>query len=63
MSSRNALNEYNMNHTRRGNAVVINIRKYNEPNPFGLEERVWSEKDVKNLKRTLEYLEFDVMLL
>ena len=50
---------YNMNHARRGIALVINIRAYN-PNPFKLAERIWSEPDVKNLKTTLEYLEFDL---
>ena len=63
MSIRKFLDKYNMNHETRGIAVVINIREYDKPNPFGLEERVWSEKDVENLKRTLEYLEFEVMLL
>ena len=60
---RKFLDKYNMKHKRRGMAVVINIREYDEPNPFGLEERIWSEKDVDNLKLTLEYLEFEVMLL
>jgi hypothetical protein len=53
---------YKMNHDRRGIALVINIRNYDAPNPFELEERVWSEKDVENLKKTLEYLEFDFRL-
>jgi hypothetical protein len=57
------INKYKMDHDRRGIALVINIRNFDEPNPFKLEERVWSEKDVKNLKQTLEYLEFDFKLL
>ena len=52
---------YNMNHARRGIALVINIRTY-EPNTFKLDERKRSEQDVVNLKKTLEYLEFDLKL-
>ena len=52
--------KYNMEHEKRGIALVINIRKYDDPNPFKLEERKWSEKDYENLQHTLEYLEFDV---
>jgi hypothetical protein len=63
MSTRNVLKKYNMNHKRRGYGLVINIRKFDAPNPFKLDERVWSKKDVRNLKRTLEYLEFDFLLL
>jgi len=50
---------YKMDHPKRGIALVINIKTYN-PNPHKLEERKWSEKDVENLKTTLEYLEFDL---
>ena len=53
---------YNMNHKQRGKALVINIRAYDDPNPFKLKERVWSVKDVENLQHTLEYLEFDFKL-
>jgi len=56
-----AKNLYNMNHARRGIALVINIRTY-EPNPYKLDERKRSEPDVVNLKKTLEYLEFDLKL-
>jgi hypothetical protein len=56
-----AKNLYNMNHARRGIALVINIRKY-EPNPYKLDERTWSEPDVKNLTQSLQYLEFDLKL-
>ncbi len=52
---------YNMNHAKRGIALVINIRTYN-PNPLNLDERKWSEPDVENLKTTLEYLEFELKL-
>ena len=55
-----AENLYNMKHDKRGVALVINIRTYDAPNPLKLKERVWSEQDVKNLKTTLEYLEFDL---
>jgi hypothetical protein len=50
---------YNMDHAKRGIALVINIKTY-DSNPFELDERKWSEKDVENLKTTLEYLEFDL---
>ena len=48
-----------MDHAKRGIALVINIKAY-DPNPHKLEERKWSEKDVENLKTTLDYLEFDL---
>lgn len=54
--------KYNMNHKKRGTALVINIQKYDASNPFKLKERVWSVKDVVNLKKTLNYLEFEVIL-
>jgi hypothetical protein len=57
-----ASDSYNMNHEKRGKALVINIRAYDAPNPFQLKERVWSVKDVQNLQHTLEYLEFDFKL-
>jgi caspase 7 len=50
---------YKMDHMRRGVALIINIRKYEDNEN---EERVWSEKDVKSLKKTFEYLEFDFRL-
>ena len=53
---------YNMNHEKRGKALVINMQTYDAPNPFKLTERVWSVRDVDNLKKTLEYLEFDFKL-
>ena len=51
--------KYDMDHEKRGIALIINISKY-EPNNFNpkLEERKWSEKDAENLKKTLKYLEF-----
>ena len=52
---------YNMDHAKRGIALVVNIRTYN-PNPFKLNERKWSEPDVENLKQSLQYLEFDLKL-
>ena len=53
---------YNMNHKQRGKALVINMQTYDDPNPFKLKERVWSVRDVENLKHTLEYLEFEFKL-
>ena len=52
--------KYRMDHDRRGIALVINISKYDAPNQH--KERVWSERDVENLKKTLNYLEFQVVL-
>jgi hypothetical protein len=52
---------YNMDHAKRGIALVINIRTYN-PNPYNLNERKWSEPDVENLRKSLQYLEFDLKL-
>ena len=57
-----ASENYNMNHEKRGKALVINMQTYDAPNPFKLKERVWSVRDVDNLKNTLEYLEFDFKL-
>jgi len=54
--------KYNMNHKERGIALVINMQNYDDPNPFKLEERKWSVKDVESLKKTLAYLEFKVIL-
>ena len=53
--------KYKMNRAKRGIALIINIYKY-DPNPFELEKREWSKKDVKSLKKTLNYLEFDFYL-
>ena len=65
MSKENETNpsKYNMDHAKRGIALIINIDKYDEPNPFKLKEREWSKKDVENLTKTLGYLEFDVKLV
>jgi caspase 7 len=48
---------YNMNHEKRGVALVINIRSYDPP--YQHKERVWSVKDFENLQHTFKYLEFD----
>ena len=53
--------KYKMDHAKRGIALVININKY-EPNPSKIKEREWSIKDVENLTKTLNYLEFDLEL-
>ena len=58
--------KYNMNHKERGIALVINMQNYDDPNPEEsepkLKKRKWSEKDVESLKKTLDYLEFKVIL-
>ena len=61
----NIMNKYNMNHKERGIALVINIRNFDTISDHRkqLNERVWSVKDVDNLKQTLEYIEFDFQLL
>ncbi len=52
--------KYNMNHEERGTALVINIRSYENDELTNREAK--SKIDVDNLKRTLEYLEFDFKL-
>ena len=54
--------KYKMDHKERGIALLINMHTYN-PNPYELEERKWSKKDVENLINTLNYLEFRIVLL
>jgi hypothetical protein len=49
--------KYDMNHDKRGVALVINIRKYKDN---GQEERKRFVKDFENLQHTSKYLEFDV---
>jgi len=58
----NETRKYDMNHEKRGVALVINVQNYDAPNPFKLKDRKWSEKDVENLEKTLGYLEFKVIL-
>ena len=63
MANINNVKIYDMNHEKRGIALVINISQYdptliNEENP---KERVWSKKDVENLTHTLKKLEFDLI--
>jgi caspase 7 len=52
---------YNMNHDQRGIALVININAYNS-NRNEVNESKCFDKDVVNLKKTLDYLEFDFKL-
>jgi hypothetical protein len=51
------VDKYKMDHEKRGTALVINIRSYEDDKLRNRE--IKSKKDVDNLKRTLEYLEFD----
>ena len=62
MASINNVKIYDMNHEKRGIALVINISKYDSTTKEVEEpkERVWSKKDVENLTQILEYLEFDL---
>jgi hypothetical protein len=52
---------YDMNHEKRGIALVINISKYDSTKDKKPKERVWSKKDVENLTHTLKKLEFDLI--
>ena len=58
----NETRKYDMNHEQRGIALVINVQNYDAPNPFKLEKREWSVKDLENLEKTLNYLEVKVIL-
>ena len=52
--------KYNMNHEKRGTALVINMRSYEDDKLKNREAK--SKVDVDNLRRTLEYLEFNFKL-
>ena len=45
------INNYDMNHEKRGIALVININEYDPTttNKEKQKERVWSKKDVDNI--------------
>ena len=62
-TTKNEDSNYDMDNDHRGIALVININTY-EPNLSDppLKERKWSIKDVENLTKTLNYLEFDLIL-
>ena len=48
-----------MNNEKRGNALIINIKKYVNNTH---KEREWSIRDVQNLTNTLTNLDFDIKL-
>ena len=52
--------KYNMNHEKRGTALVINMRSYEDDKLKNREAK--SKVDVDNLRKTLEYLEFNFKL-
>jgi hypothetical protein len=54
------VDKYNMDHEKRGIALIINIRSYEDDIRKNREAK--SKIDVDNLRRTLVYLEFDVKL-
>jgi caspase 7 len=54
------VDKYKMDHEKRGTALVINMRSYENDKLRNRE--IKSKIDVDNLKRTLEYLEFDFQL-
>ena len=53
------IDKYDMNNEKRGNALIINIKKYENKTH---REREWSIKDVENLTNTLTNLDFDIKL-
>ena len=59
-SSNVLVDKYKMDNEKRGTALVINIRSYEDDKRKNRE--IKSKIDVDNLKRTLEYLEFDFKL-
>jgi caspase 7 len=53
------IDKYDMNNEKRGNALIINIKKYANNTH---REREWSIRDVENLTNTLTNLDFDIKL-
>jgi caspase 7 len=53
------IDKYDMNNEKRGNALIINIKKYVNNTH---REREWSIRDVENLTNTLTNLGFDIKL-
>ena len=53
------IDKYDMNNEKRGNALIINIKKYVNNTH---REREWSIRDVENLTNTLTNLDFDIKL-
>ncbi|OXA60052.1 caspase-1 isoform X2 [Folsomia candida] len=53
---------YNMNHPRRGKAIIFNFDRWDNTNipHLGLSPRIGSEKDKKDLARCLQRLDFQV---
>ncbi|XP_067008451.1 caspase-1 isoform X2 [Anabrus simplex] len=51
--------EYNMNHPRRGHAVIFNNEEFEM---LDMSKRVGSDADVKNLERLYTALGFDIMI-
>jgi caspase 7 len=54
-----SIDKYDMNNEKRGNALIINIKKYVNNTH---KEREWSIKDVENLTNTLTNLDFDIKI-
>lgn len=50
--------EYNMEHEKRGRAIIFNHEKYKEG--MGVEERTGTNTDKIHLKQRFEKLKFDV---
>jgi hypothetical protein len=53
------IDKYDMSNEKRGNALIINIKKYVNNTH---REREWSIRDVENLTNTLTNLDFDIKL-
>lgn len=52
--------EYNMNHSKRGKAIILNHERYDTH--LALPPRNGTKVDEENLKNTLEMLHFDVVV-
>ena len=53
------IDKYDMNNEKRGNALIINIKKYANNTH---REREWSIRDVESLTNTLTNLDFDIKI-
>lgn len=51
--------EYNMRHNKRGMAIIFNHEHFDIPS---LKSRTGTNVDCENLRHSLEYLQFDVIV-
>lgn len=57
MPTKRYASEYNMNHKKRGMAIIFNQENFDA---LGLDPRIGSQNDWKRLKKTFENLSFSV---